>query len=156
MTYEQFGNRLWVPPDQQEPENYFGSMEQNRSTDVWLEVVGGSAEAAHSVSAASLFLPPATATGVMRSHKRAKGSSLDPSRISHIRGRLNTLGVSIIKDGGRRNIKNERNVAPITFPNRRIIGATAHRLTVGLADVELSTTLLADPLALCRHWMAMC
>ena len=29
-------------------------------------VVGGSAEAAHSVSAASLFLPPATAAGVMR------------------------------------------------------------------------------------------
>jgi len=34
--------------------------------------------------------------------------------------------------------------------------STAHRLTVGLADVELSTTLLADPLALCRHWMVMC
>ena len=29
-------------------------------------VVGGSAEAAHSVSAASLFLPPTTAAGVMR------------------------------------------------------------------------------------------
>ena len=31
LTYEQFGNRLCVPPDRQEPKDFFGLMEQNRS-----------------------------------------------------------------------------------------------------------------------------
>jgi hypothetical protein len=30
LTYDQFGNDYCVPPDRQEPNNYFAFMEQNR------------------------------------------------------------------------------------------------------------------------------
>jgi hypothetical protein len=42
----------------------------------------------------------------------------------------------------------------MTVP-RTVNGSSALADDFGLADVEQSTTLLADPLALCRHWMAM-
>lgn len=85
-------------------------MEQNRSTDVWLEVVGGSAEAAHSVSAASLFLRLVTAVGfslvVSRPLRAAISGPKEVPSIPltlHIGVQAEHLGGLFIKDERKRN-----------------------------------------------------